>query len=222
MSRIDRRDFMKLAGLGGVMFASGLGFNAVAGDNALSSPLGTTSAREDCFLVKPPDTHWGVEGPNVNPDAQGTLKKAVAAVNSLNEQPDFVVFTGDLTQTTGDPKERRDRTAGFQEVVSRLKAKPVRFIAGEHDASLDRREAYQQFFGELHYAFDHKGMHFIVLDSVSDPEATIGEAQLGWLQSGLNQHRPDDPIVVLTHRRFSVSIRNGIGRPATLAGHPPQ
>jgi hypothetical protein len=194
MSNIDRRDFMKLAGLGGVVFASGLGFSAFEADVA-----GMTS-REDFYFVQLSDTHWGFDGPKVNPDAQGVLKKAVAAVNSLSEQPDFVVFTGDLTHTTDDPKTRRDRMAGFQEIVSGLKVKTVRFMAGEHDAAPDRGETYQRFFGELHYAFDHKGAHFIALDNVSDPEAVIGEAQLKWLQADLKQLKRDTPIVVFTHR----------------------
>jgi len=58
-------------------------------------------------------------------------------------------------------------------------------MAGEHDASLDRGDAYQEFFGKLNYTFDHKGVHFIVLDNVSDPGAIVGEAQLKWLQSDL-------------------------------------
>ena len=73
-------------------------------------------------------------------------------------------------------------------------------MPGEHDASLDRGEAYQEFFGKLHYTFDHKGVHFIVLDNVSDPGASIGEAQLAWLQQDLKQMRRDALIVVLTHR----------------------
>src|SRR5262249_37799668 len=40
----------------------------------------------------------------------------------------------------------------------------------------------------------------IALDNVSDPEAVIGEAQLAWLQADLKQHKPDTPIVALTHR----------------------
>ena len=52
------------------------------------------------------DTHWGYSGP-ANPDAEHTLEKAVATVNGLAKQPDFIVFTGDLTHTTDDAKERR-------------------------------------------------------------------------------------------------------------------
>ena len=200
MSRIDRRDFMKLAGLGGVVFASGLGFNTFGGNGTLDKSGGPKSPREDFYFVQLSDTHWGFDGPKVNPDAQGTLKKAVAAVNSLDQQPDFVVFTGDLTHITDDPKTRRARMAEFKEIVSQLRVKTVRFMPGEHDASLDRGEAYQEFFGDTHYTFDHQGVHFIALDNVSDPEAVIGEAQLAWLQADLKQHQPDTPIVVLTYR----------------------
>jgi len=34
--------------------------------------------------------------------------------------------------------------------------------------------AFQEGFGKMHYSFDHKGIHFAVLDNVSDPEAKLG------------------------------------------------
>ena len=185
---IDRREFLKLAGVGGAVFASGL------------YPLsGQAQAAEDFFFVQLSDTHWGFEGPP-NPDAKVTLKKAVAAVNALAQQPDFIVFTGDLTHTTDDPKLRRQRLSEFREIVSELKVKTVRFMPGEHDASLDNGKAYQEFFGKTHYTFDHKGVHFIVLDNVSDPGASIGDEQLAWLAGDLKQLAADQRIVVLTHR----------------------
>src|SRR5262252_8121896 len=188
---MQRRDLLKLAGVGVAVFVSGGTLRAA----------GSSARKDDSFyFVQLSDTHWGFNGPNINPDSQGTLKKAVAAVNGLDEQPDFVVFTGDLTQTTDDRKIRRDRMAEFRAIVSQLKVKTVRFMAGEHDASLDRGEAYQEFFGDLHYTFDHKGVHFIVLDNVSDPMAAVGEQQLRWLQADLKQMKKDARIVVLTHR----------------------
>lgn len=64
------------------------------------SVVGTGAGRqkmnESFYFVQLSDTHWGFSGPSINPDSGGTLKKAVAAVNGLDEQPDFVVFTGDL------------------------------------------------------------------------------------------------------------------------------
>ena len=104
---IDRREFLKLAGLGGVVFASGL-----AGGARFAG-----AAENDFYFVQLSDTHWGFNGPVVNPDAGGTLPKAVAAVNSLGFEPDFIVFTGDLTHTTDDPKESRRRLGEFRDIV---------------------------------------------------------------------------------------------------------
>jgi len=194
--RLNRREFLQLAGLAGagvagVVFASGLHPAHAANPRA---------PQDDFMFLQMSDTHWGFTGPAVNPDATGTLEKAVAAVNALDSQPDFIVFTGDLTHTTDDPQERRKRLAQFRDIVGKLKAKDVRFMAGEHDASLDRGEAYHEFFGDLHYTFDHKGIHFIVLDNVSDPTGAIGDGQLKWLRADLEHVDREAPVVVLAHR----------------------
>lgn len=188
MLQRDRRAFLKLAGMAGVTFTAGLFPQRWAAAEA-----------GDFHFVQFSDTHWGFKGA-ANPDAENTLAKAVATVNGLANPPDFIVFTGDLTHTTDDPAERRARMKRFREIVSALRVKDVRFMPGEHDASLDRGEAYREFFGALNYTFDHKGVHFIVLDNVSDPAAKLGDEQLVWLAADLRQHKADDRIVVLTHR----------------------
>lgn len=197
----DRRQFLRLAGYGGVVFASGLaGFPQLARAAKAASGTAYGGDVEDFFFVQLSDTHWGFDGPKINPDAAGTLKKAVAEVNALARQPDFIVFTGDLTHTTDDPVERRKRLGEFRDIVAGLKVRNIRFMPGEHDASLDHGKAYQEFFGETHYVFDHKGVHFIALDNVSDPAATLGDEQLAWLAADLKGRDRKAPIVVLTHR----------------------
>lgn len=188
--KFDRRAFLKLTGVGGVVFASGL-----ANQNGWA-----LTPAEDFYFVQLSDIHWGFEGAALNPDARGTLPKAVAAVNALPVQPDFIVFTGDLTHTTDDPVERRKRMTEFRDHVAQLKVKPVYFMPGEHDASLDKGQAFQEFFGKTHYAFDHKGWHFVVIDNVSDPTSSIGEEQLAWLASHLDSIDSKTPLVVFTHR----------------------
>lgn len=190
--QIDRREFMRLAALGGgVVFASGL--------TACATGSGTMAAQEDFYFVQLSDTHWGFDGPP-NPDSRGTLQKAVAAVNALSVPPEFIVFTGDLTHTTDDPNERRKRLREFREIVSKLNVKTVRFIPGEHDASLDRGQAYKEFFGETHYGFTHKGVNFVTVDNVSDPGSAIGEDQLQWLARHLDTLDKSKRLVVFTHR----------------------
>jgi 3',5'-cyclic AMP phosphodiesterase CpdA len=90
--------------------------------------------------------------------------------------------------------------AEFKTIVADLKVPTVHFMPGEHDASLDRGAAFKEFFGDTHYTFDHKGVHFIVVDNVSDPGAKIGDEQLAWLRADLARLDKKAPIVVLTHR----------------------
>lgn len=186
---VDRRDFLKLAGFGGVVFASGLSF-----------PGRDAAAAEEFFFVQMTDSHWGFTGPKLNPEADHTLHKAVEAVNALPKQPDFIIFTGDLTHTTDDPQERRRRLTEFRDIVSKLKVKNIHFIPGEHDASLDAGQAFKEFFGPTYYAFEHKGINFVALDNVSDPGASLGAEQLAWLSSHLKTLNREQPLIVVAHR----------------------
>ena len=187
--RYDRRDFLRLAGVGSVVFASGL------------PGCASTAQQQDFHFVQLSDVHWGYNNPKVNPDHAQALKKSIAAVNALENKPDFVVFTGDLTQTTDDPKLRRQRLREFKDQAAELRVPKVYFFAGEHDAALDRGEAYLEVMGgQLYYTFDHKGVHFIVLDNISDPAPILGAKQLAWLQAHLATRDRNAPLVVLTHR----------------------
>ncbi len=126
------------------------------------------------------------------------LPRVVAAINAAPMKPDFVVFTGDLIHKAEDATARRDRMKSFRDVVSKLDVKDVRFLPGEHDAGADRGDAYHEVFGDLRYSFDHKGVHFIALDNVSDPGSKIGDEQLAWLEQDLKIAK--GPVVLLAHR----------------------
>jgi Icc-related predicted phosphoesterase len=190
--KIDRRDFLKLMGVGSIVL--------VLEPDSITGAAPAKAGQDDFFFVQLSDTHWGFNGPSINPDATGTLKKAISAINSMKTQPDFVIFTGDITHTTDDPKERRKRMSEARDIVSTLKVKNIKFMAGEHDAALDSGEAFQEYYGETHYAFDHKGVHFIVIDNVSNQTSSITEPQLQWLSEALKKIDKRSRIVVLTHR----------------------
>lgn len=180
-------------GVGGLVFASGL--------PGCGSAAATPARRveDDFFFLQLSDTHWGFQGPP-NPQADVTLERAVATINASEALPDFVVFTGDLTHITDDAGLRSDRMKRFREIVSGLRVKDLRFLPGEHDASLDRGEAFREHFGDPTYAFDHKGVHFVALDNVSLPGGALGDPQLAWLEADLARLPADAPVVVLAHR----------------------
>jgi len=80
----DRRDLLKLMGIGGVVFASSLlrGVTGCSnggtmpakkpgdgGEPVPTPPSGTPrGATQDFFFLQVSDTHWGFTGPMVNPE----------------------------------------------------------------------------------------------------------------------------------------------------------
>jgi len=199
----ERRDFLALAGLGGVVFASALGGCSAASQPPVLPSAGGAQASPklapDFFFLQLSDTHWGFEGPP-NPESAVCLKQTVQAINAVATQPEFIVFTGDLTHKTDDAKERRARMAQFKEIVGGLRTQKLIFLPGEHDAAADAGEAYRENFGELHQSFEHQGVHFIALDNASAPGGTIGDAQLEWLKGEIERVPADAALVVLAHR----------------------
>jgi Calcineurin-like phosphoesterase len=193
-SQMDRLTFLRVMGIGGAVFATGLpGF-------AVSVGGGGPARASDFYFVQLTDIHWGFEGAKANPDTKGTLSKAIDAVNALDPQPDFVIFTGDLTHITDDPALRRQRMGEFKLQAGRLKARTVRYLPGEHDTPEDHGEAYREIFGASRYAFTHKGIHFLALDNVSQQGSILGDDQLKWLAKELGQVPKNEPLVVFAHR----------------------
>lgn len=67
------------------------------------------------------------------------------------------------------------------------------------------KKMFEEHFGKLNYSFDHKGVHFLVLDSVQ-PHADesgytghIDDAQLAWISDDLAKLPAGTPVIVSTH-----------------------
>ncbi|WP_374090176.1 metallophosphoesterase [Methylomicrobium lacus] len=148
------------------------------------------------------------------------LIRAVAETNLLNPKPDFVMFGGDLAQLGSVPE--LDHGA---EILSALKYK-TRHVMGEHDYYLDLGAYWEKLFGPQYYSFDHKGVHFIVLNSIrtyddwtykrwptaeqrmlemaglDNPNSSpfmVGDEQRQWLKKDLDKIPKTTPIVVFSH-----------------------
>jgi Icc protein len=58
--------------------------------------------------------------------------------------------------------------------------------------------------GKTYYSFDHRGYHFVVLDSIQPTadrmwEARIDDPQVSWLADDLKKVPPGAPVIVVTH-----------------------
>jgi calcineurin-like phosphoesterase family protein len=147
--------------------------------------------------------------------------RAVKEVRALSPPADFLIHGGDLAQL-GDPVEL---DLG-NEILKEVTIKKV-FIPGEHDWYLDMGVKWQKLFGKATWTFDHKGVRFIGLDTVSrGPDywsvkkmtpkermghmatldgsvagawAGVGRDQLQWLDTTLASWPKDRPVVIFTH-----------------------
>ncbi len=200
MKNIDRRSFLRLSGLS-LGAGTLLHFMPRRADAGFLDHLRRRNGESpDPFsIVQLSDTHVGFNGP---PDPLGTaaFERAVKVINSLDRQPDLVLFTGDLTHDSEDPGEHAKRMQKFREISSRLRVKTRYHVPGEHDAALDHGVLFRENFGETHYSFDHKGVHFIAIDNVSNGKPKVGAAQIDWLMKDVARYSKSTPIVVFTHR----------------------
>jgi 3',5'-cyclic AMP phosphodiesterase CpdA len=204
MNPTDRRSFLKIAGssLGiGVLYSAYPAASATGEAGNLFSLLGRANGERvtPFSFVQLSDAHVGFNGP---PDPLGTkaFERAVEMVNSLAQRPDLVLFTGDLTHDTEDRDVHVLRMKQFQEISRRIHVPLIKCVPGEHDAGLDNGALYREFFGESHYSFDHRGVHFVALDNVSRAKPEVGTEQLAWLRKDLARFPRSAPIVVFTHR----------------------
>ena len=204
MDRIDRRSFLRIAGMSlgvGALYRVAPAL-ALAGEGA---EMARASARKNGEAIQPfsfvqlSDTHVGL-GPPMNPGGTAAFEHAVEVVNRLATPPDLILFTGDLTHDSEEPGEPARRMKRFQEIAGRLKVRTRKAVPGEHDAGLDGGARFRELFGETHYAFDHRGVHFVALDNVSRALPEVGPEQLAWLRKDLGRLPPSAPIVVFTHR----------------------
>lgn len=204
-SKVDRRSFLKISG---ASFGIGVAYSAMPAAAASSGvareffdAMGKQSGERPApfTFVQLSDSHVGFSGP---PDPLGTkaFERAVETINGLSKKPDLVLFTGDLTHDSEDKDEHAKRMQMFKEISKRLNVPLIKHVPGEHDAGLDGGVLYRESFGESHYSFDHRGVHFIALDNVSRAKPEVGGEQLAWLKKDLSRFHKSSPIVVFTHR----------------------
>ncbi|MGE0453336.1 MAG: metallophosphoesterase [Vicinamibacteria bacterium] len=215
VKRLDRRRFLQAAGAAA---AGSLVAGKLAPHSFQAVDVVHAAGPEKSFsFAYVSDTHLYEK--KLNERFVRSALKAIEDVNALDPQPDFVLFGGDLAQL-GQPGELGE---GAQ-MLRALKPKTYMMV-GEHDWYLDMGEGWRKQFGKDTYSFDHKGVHFVVLNSVivedywtgpkltpmermlamaqlDNPNGrpfTVGDAQRDWLKNDLAKLPKDTPLVVFSH-----------------------
>lgn len=200
---LDRRGFLEC------MAWAGTGMLWTVGGGLLGSSLLTSrgSAAEmtkgGFSFVQISDSHIGFNKEGVNTDVTATLKEAIARINALPEQPDFILHTGDLTHLAS--AEEFDT---LDQSLKSVKTQQIFYVPGEHDVTGDNGKLYLERFGKGSmgqgwHSFDHRGVHFVGLVNVVDIQqnglGALGAEQLAWLEADLKNRSSETPIVVFAH-----------------------
>ncbi len=144
------------------------------------------------------------------------FQMAIDKVNEMN--PDFVLTGGDLVYDAmrGNQKKCESLFSLYQDMSKGFNM-PVHNCVGNHDLFGIYEESpesedhpdykygmWERYFGKTYYSFDHKGWHFITLNSLDVTEnkrykTVFHDEQMEWLKKDLEQVDKSTPIVITTH-----------------------
>jgi len=203
---IGRRNFLKC------MAWAGTGIVWTMNGGLLSSSsLVLGAKRKGSFtFAQISDSHIGFNK-DPNHEVTKTFQAAVDKINALEEQPAFVIHTGDVSHLSRP--EEFDTAA---QVLKGVRSGQVYFVPGEHDVFTDDGKLYLERFGrgtqgQGWQSFDYEGVHFIGLINVLNLKqgsgtglggtgfGQLGQDQLTWLERDVKGLSSSTPIVVFAH-----------------------
>ena len=134
-----------------------------AAEGTPADPTGAKPAGDFSF-VQISDSHIGFNKA-ANQDVAGTLKLAIDRLNSLPGQHDFLLHTGDISQSS---KPAEFDTA--EQIIKSARTGRTFYVPGEHDTAMDDGALYRERFGKGTkgtgwYSFAHRGVHFFGLNN---------------------------------------------------------
>jgi 3',5'-cyclic AMP phosphodiesterase CpdA len=145
--------------------------------------------------------------------AEDTRGWPLAIKNAKTRGIDFIITGGDNVDIDG-LEDSSQAIMRYKHFASFLEDQTVpiyptvgnhdRCWAGNKNSSINNTGLWERFIGDPYYSFDHKGWHFIVLNSteIDRNQYAIGKEQRKWLLNDLKKVDPQTPIVVSVHVPF--------------------
>ena len=199
--KVGRRSFLKVVGAAGVAAALPLGLR-------LEAPPAEPGSFDFIFFT---DTH--IEPELDAPHGCEMCYRKISGIKS-----DFAVMGGDhVYDALSVNGARANAVYDLYQKTQQLLQMPIHHVIGNHDAFGLRspsgvspadpeygKKMFEDRLGRTYYSFDHKGYHFVVLDSIQPTEdreweARVDEKQLGWLAEDLKGVGEHAPVIGVIH-----------------------
>jgi 3',5'-cyclic-AMP phosphodiesterase len=203
MTSLSRRRFLTLLGATGV--------SASVAPSLLVAAAPSTQVQEPFTFLFVTDAH-------LQPELNGVVGTDLAFKKARAVKADFAINGGDhVFDSLGVPKQRALTLFDLYDKTEQDLGVKVYHTIGNHDVlgvypasgiaqddPLYGKKLFEERFGKLYYSFNHKGHHFIVLDSIGITpdrayEGRVDAAQLQWLAADLAALPPGTPVIVSIH-----------------------
>jgi Icc protein len=197
---------------------------------AASAPAGGPAPEPFTFLF--------VTDAHLQPELNGVVGTDMAFKKARAVKADFAINGGDhVFDALAVPKQRALTLFDLYDKTEQDLGVKVYHTVGNHDVlgiypasgiaqddPLYGKKLFEQRFGKLYYSFDHKGHHFIVLDSIGITpdrayEGRIDAAQLQWLTADLAALAPGTPVIVSVHIPLVTAIEAYLPEPTAAPAH---
>lgn len=217
--KTSRRDFLALLAAAGA---------AAAAPSSLFAAPSRTESFSFVFLT---DAH-------IQPELNAAVGTSMAMKKARTYKADFAINGGDhVFDSLGVPRARALQLFDLYGKTEQDLGLKVYHTIGNHDVvgiypasgvspndPLYGKKLFEDRFGKRYYTFDHKNVHFIVLDSIgitSDRayEGRIDAAQMAWLKSDLAALPKGTPIILSVHIPLVSAFASYIPAPVKPAAH---
>lgn len=140
------------------------------------------------------------------------LEKAID--NAKAKKVDFILTGGDNVDIDVLKKDSETAHKLYQKYAEVISNSGIDYFAavGNHDRfwGVDKSDPlfneglFEKYINKSYYSFDHKGWHFIVLNTTQTCGGSycVGEEQKEWLNSDLKKVNAETPIIISVHVPF--------------------
>ncbi len=188
--------------------------------------------------VAEPFSFLFVTDAHIQPELNAAIGTDMAMKKARTLKADFAINGGDhVFDALAVPKPRALALFDLYHKTEQDLGLKVYHTIGNHDVlgiykssgipasdPLYGKKLFEDRFGKRYYSFNHKGHHFIVLDSIgilSDNayEGRIDDDQLHWLGADLAALPTGTPVIVSVHIPLVSAYSSYLPEPATPAPH---
>lgn len=140
--------------------------------------------------------------------ANARTRQVIAELNQI--APDFVIHLGDIVNPVPELPTYGEAAGHFKALVNNLEM-PIHLVPGNHDVgdkpvswmpagtvNDDHLALYETHFGCHYYSFDHKDLHFIVVNTpIINSGLSVEREQKEWLEADLRESSSKRTVLCL-------------------------